>query len=348
MMNNMQPMYGQMNQQPFQQQGGTGFNNGGMRRQSGGMNGSGTASKYNEDRCKNKIFIGGLDHNTTKEDLEQYFAKFGSVVDAVVMSDQVSGRSRGFGFVTFDSAAPLDEVQNTRPHTISNKQVDTKRALPKDQVNAREEGQAQINRKVFIGGIPQSASDDDVKNYCSTFGEVETIFVQRNKGPKLYAFVTFADHDNADKMTLKQDHQFEGATLTVKKAANKKAQNNSMNGSMNGSFGTPYGQMNPAPQQGFYQGNYMTADPRSGFGAMQMQQRPQGSYQNAMQPNGYGVQPQRMGGAPAYGGYNPYMQQQQNSNSVGQGQYGRPGATNGASTAGSYQYSSNQAYNPNK
>ena len=49
----------------------------------------------------NKLFVGGLSWNTTDEDLRQAFEQFGAVTEAKVISDRETGRSRGFGFVTF-------------------------------------------------------------------------------------------------------------------------------------------------------------------------------------------------------------------------------------------------------
>jgi len=50
-----------------------------------------------------KLFVGGLSWDTTTQDLRDTFAKFGSVVDATVILDRATGRSRGFGFVTFEN-----------------------------------------------------------------------------------------------------------------------------------------------------------------------------------------------------------------------------------------------------
>ncbi len=46
-----------------------------------------------------KLYVGNLPFSTTKEELEQMFAQVGTVVDAVIISDRFSGRSKGFGFV---------------------------------------------------------------------------------------------------------------------------------------------------------------------------------------------------------------------------------------------------------
>ena len=46
-----------------------------------------------------KLFIGNLSWEVTSDDLRAFFASFGTVIDAVVIMDRMTGRSRGFGFV---------------------------------------------------------------------------------------------------------------------------------------------------------------------------------------------------------------------------------------------------------
>jgi cold-inducible RNA-binding protein len=46
-----------------------------------------------------KLFVGSLSFNTTSEGLGEFFAQAGTVLGANVITDQFSGRSRGFGFV---------------------------------------------------------------------------------------------------------------------------------------------------------------------------------------------------------------------------------------------------------
>ena len=50
-----------------------------------------------------KLFVGGLPFSTTDDELQQAFAAFGTVASAKVITDRETGRSRGFGFVEFES-----------------------------------------------------------------------------------------------------------------------------------------------------------------------------------------------------------------------------------------------------
>ena len=48
-----------------------------------------------------KLFVGGLSFNTTDDGLREGFARFGEITEAKVITDRDTGRSRGFGFVTY-------------------------------------------------------------------------------------------------------------------------------------------------------------------------------------------------------------------------------------------------------
>lgn len=50
-----------------------------------------------------KLFVGNLDWSVTGDDLRALFAGAGTVQDAVVLMDKMTGRSRGFGFVTLST-----------------------------------------------------------------------------------------------------------------------------------------------------------------------------------------------------------------------------------------------------
>ncbi len=48
----------------------------------------------------NKLFVGNISYEIITSQLEEVFGEHGSVVDAVILNDRDTGRSRGFGFVT--------------------------------------------------------------------------------------------------------------------------------------------------------------------------------------------------------------------------------------------------------
>ncbi|XP_048565365.1 RNA-binding protein 24-A-like isoform X3 [Triticum urartu] len=53
------------------------------------------------DTTYTKVFVGGLAWETQKETMRKYFEQFGEILEAVVITDKNTGRSKGYGFVTF-------------------------------------------------------------------------------------------------------------------------------------------------------------------------------------------------------------------------------------------------------
>ena len=50
-----------------------------------------------------KLFVGGLSFNTSDDTLQAGFAQYGTIVSATVVKDRETGRSKGFGFVEFET-----------------------------------------------------------------------------------------------------------------------------------------------------------------------------------------------------------------------------------------------------
>lgn len=64
-----------------------------------------------------KLFVGGISWNTGDAELRQAFESFGEVLEATVVTDRQTGRSRGFGFVSFSddesAAKAMSELDGT-------------------------------------------------------------------------------------------------------------------------------------------------------------------------------------------------------------------------------------------
>jgi RNA recognition motif-containing protein len=58
----------------------------------------------------NKLFVGGLSWDTDDSGLQAAFEGFGSITEAKVILDRETGRSRGFGFVTFTEGSAASDA----------------------------------------------------------------------------------------------------------------------------------------------------------------------------------------------------------------------------------------------
>ncbi|KAF8173795.1 hypothetical protein K438DRAFT_1610377 [Mycena galopus ATCC 62051] len=85
-----------------------------------------------EHQRATKLFIGGLAGSVTSESMREFFSQFGKVIDSTVMLDRDTGRSKGFGFVSFEdtNVQPFLGFGNLE---IDGKLIDVKLAQPRYQ-----------------------------------------------------------------------------------------------------------------------------------------------------------------------------------------------------------------------
>lgn len=57
-----------------------------------------------------KIFVGGLPYQTTDDSLKAFFSQFGDIDEAVVIMDRLTGKSKGYGFVTMADKESADRA----------------------------------------------------------------------------------------------------------------------------------------------------------------------------------------------------------------------------------------------
>ncbi len=152
-----------------------------------------------------KVFIGGVSFSTTPEDFKEHFSKYGDLVDFVLMKDRVTGKPKGFGFITYSHSSMVDEMMKHRPHLIDGRQVEPKRATPREEAG-RPESQATV-KKLFIGGLKENINEDDLKSYFSVYGQIIEAIVMRDKEnnnkSRGFGFVNFDDYDPVDKIIRK-------------------------------------------------------------------------------------------------------------------------------------------------
>jgi RNA recognition motif-containing protein len=78
-----------------------------------------------------KLFIGSLSFSTTSEGLREFFAQCGNVTSATVITDQFSGRSRGFGFVEMSTPEEAQAaVQRLNGKDLDGRQIKVEMAKP--------------------------------------------------------------------------------------------------------------------------------------------------------------------------------------------------------------------------
>ncbi|XP_039027388.1 heterogeneous nuclear ribonucleoprotein 1-like [Hibiscus syriacus] len=178
-----------------------------------------------------KLFIGGISWDTNEDRLKEYFSSFGEVVEAVIMKDRMTGRSRGFGFIVFADPVVAERVIKDK-HNIDGRMVEAKKAVPRDDQNITSRSTSSIHgspgpgstRKIFVGGLASTVTESDFKKYFDQFGNITDVVVmydhntQRTRG---FGFITYDSEEAVDRVLLKNFHELNGKMVEVKRAVPK-------------------------------------------------------------------------------------------------------------------------------
>jgi len=169
-----------------------------------------------------KVFVGSLNYSTTEDSLREHFSKYGELVDCVIMKESKSGKSRGFGFVTYSNSTMVDEMMKSRPHKLDGRELETKRATPREE--AGKPGAEMTTKKLFVGAIKEGMTEEHLRDYFSKYGKIDDCIVMKDKETNKsrgFGFVSFDDYDPVDKIVLEKFHNVNNQNVAVKKALPK-------------------------------------------------------------------------------------------------------------------------------
>ncbi|KAG9377684.1 RNA-binding protein RRM domain [Pyrenophora tritici-repentis] len=281
------------------------------------------------------MFIGGLNWETTEESLKNYFSQFGEVSECTVMRDSATGRSRGFGFLTFKDPKCVNIVM-VKEHYLDGKIIDPKRAIPREE--------QERTSKIFVGGVSQEATEEDFTNFFKQFGRVvdATLMMDKETGrPRGFGFVTF-DGDAAVDATLREPLQILGKQIEVKRAQPRGNMRDEEGGDGGKKFGrnNKFNKFNDGGNGNHGGGGYDNSggnmQAQGGNSAMspammaQYWQRMQQYFQSMQQTLAQQQAGGGMAGNPmaAMGGMNPMQMQQMQQQMMGQGMNRGTGSPN--------------------
>jgi len=186
-----------------------------------------------------RLFIGGLNYETTDQSLQAYLATRWTI-EEVRVKRFPDGNSRGFGFATFTSVSNLEDCFNSAPHWVDGKQVEMRKVgVDGGAANGGGGGTKRSapghgptkNSRVFIGppasqkergekgpyGLNDDISDEDLRSFFMHFGAVTEIRQHRweDSGRKKgFGYIEFQDEEASDAAC--GVHKILGVTLEVK------------------------------------------------------------------------------------------------------------------------------------
>lgn len=79
-----------------------------------------------------KLFVGNLAWEVTSDDLRAFFSSFGTVIDAVVIMDRMTNRSRGFGFVEMETEDQAQKALEANGKDLKGRNMNVNMAKPQE------------------------------------------------------------------------------------------------------------------------------------------------------------------------------------------------------------------------
>ncbi|CAD5175724.1 unnamed protein product [Musa acuminata subsp. malaccensis] len=163
----------------------------------------------------NKLVVLGIPWDVDTEGLRQYMSKFGPLDDCVVMKERSTGRSRGFGYVTFSSEEDAKNALESE-HVLGNRTLEVKVATPKEEMR----GPVKKATRIFVARIAPSVTEAMFRSYFETYGVITDLYMPKDQGSKGHrgiGFVTFDSADSVDSI-MAESHELGGSTVVVDRA----------------------------------------------------------------------------------------------------------------------------------
>lgn len=167
------------------------------------------------DSPTHMIFVGGLHQDADEEALRLYFSLFGAVSD-VEVKRSFKGKSKGFGFVWFESNSSVEAAVKHPQHIVLNTPFNVQ--IAEDPKAKKRQQDDRKSRKILVGNIPKDKKQQDIKVLLERIGPVEKVtqFRSRNDGT-FYCYAIMVNFADAQKLLqMKKLKSDDGVKLKFK------------------------------------------------------------------------------------------------------------------------------------
>lgn len=106
------------------------------------------------------------------------------MVDCAVMKNPETGRSRGFGFVTFADPSCVHLVLSAGPHSLDGRTIDPKSCNAKGAQKVKKDAKSINYPKVFLGGLPSNINETLLRQHFSKYGTVVDVIIMYDQEKK--------------------------------------------------------------------------------------------------------------------------------------------------------------------
>lgn len=152
--------------------------------------------KGEEGEHEYSVFVGQIPFEATEDDVRELFNQIGKVVD-VDLPKYEGSKNRGFGHVKFSKKKDVSKaLKKEGDLELKGRTLVIKEAKPIQERKSIAERSKTKSNTMFIGNLPYSATEDDIRRICVKYGNVQDI---RHLSQNGVAFVVFNTVDECTK-----------------------------------------------------------------------------------------------------------------------------------------------------
>ncbi|CAI0417319.1 unnamed protein product [Linum tenue] len=180
-----------------------------------------------EDPVHRKIFVHGLGWDTTAETLIAAFKQYGEIEDCKAVTDKVSGKSKGYGFILFKRRSGARKALREPQKKIGNRMTACQLAsigpvqAPAPVVPVAQQASEYTQRKIYVSNVGADLDPHKLTSFFAKYGEIEEgpLGLDKMTGkPKGFCLFVYRSPESA-KRALEEPHKnFEGHILHCQKA----------------------------------------------------------------------------------------------------------------------------------
>ncbi|GLJ51659.1 hypothetical protein SUGI_1097800 [Cryptomeria japonica] len=172
-----------------------------------------------KDPAHRKIFVRGIGWDTTSEILKSVFSEYGELEECTVIMDKGTGKSKGYGFVTYKHMDAAQRAMKEPSKKIDNRMAACQMAClgPVPQQPTSDPA----GRKIYVSNVPADMPADKLLSFFSKYGEVEEGplgFDKQTGKSRGFALFIYKTAEGAKKVLEEPNKNIDGHSMHCKRA----------------------------------------------------------------------------------------------------------------------------------
>jgi RNA recognition motif-containing protein len=164
-----------------------------------------------------RIFVGSLSYEVDNHRLKECFKHYGNIKKTLIIRDQRTGQSKGYGFVTFSCRSSFEAAMKN-PTYVNSRIADCHPVMTKGAL--KEQEQRDLINKLFVGGITQATKSEDLRKYFASFGrirEARVLYDGKTGKSRVFGFILFEKPSTIDQIFMIPEHKIKNKTVEIKR-----------------------------------------------------------------------------------------------------------------------------------